>query len=298
MVDLIKNWTDPFAGHLQLSSISTGAVATTAIAEDLATAYKVGEAAYADFKKTRLESQPPKVRLNDKLKKQKLKSFRALSKTKTVAKGKDTETVLRADRNLYAQMIVIAESRNLQMQDVLKHPLGPLPASLACNNGFPRKTNKAQLRKELEKLIQPTTEVTRPSAYLIDGMALVQKLKVDYLTFGEIAHKILSRVLLEGEGSNRVDVVFDVYRDIAIKSAERELRGESDAITFKNLAAGQKVKQFKDFLGNGDNKTSLVRFFVEHWQNTPSRKRLEDKELHVTCGNRRYKITGKRIEDE
>ena len=70
MVDLIKNWTDPFAGHMQLSSISTGAVATTAIAEDLATAYKVGEAAYADFKETRLESQPPTVRFNDKLKKQ------------------------------------------------------------------------------------------------------------------------------------------------------------------------------------------------------------------------------------
>ena len=56
MVDLIKNWTDTFAGRMQLSSISTGAVATTAIAEDLATAYRVGEAAYTDFKKTRLAS--------------------------------------------------------------------------------------------------------------------------------------------------------------------------------------------------------------------------------------------------
>ena len=136
-------------------------------------------------------------------------------------------------------MIIIAESRNLQMQDVLKHPLGPLPASLACNNGFPRKTNKAQLGKELEKLIQATEEVARPSAYLIDGMALVQKLKVDHLTFGEIADTILSRVLREGESNNRVDVVFDVYRDISIKSAERFLRGESDAVTFKNLGAGQ-----------------------------------------------------------
>jgi len=138
---------------MQLSSISTGAVATSAIAEYLATAYKVGEAAYADFKTTRLESQPPTVRFNDKLKKQKLKTFSALSKTKAVAKGKDTETVLCADRNLFAWMIIIAESLNLQMQDVLKHPLGPLPASLACSNGFPRKTNKAQLGKELEKLI-------------------------------------------------------------------------------------------------------------------------------------------------
>ena len=141
MVDLIKNWTDSFAGHMQLSSISTGAFATTAIAEDLATAYKVGEAAYTDFKKTRLESEPATVRFNDKLTKQKLKTFSASSKTKTLAKGKGIETVLCADRNLFARMIITTESRNLQMQDVLKHPLDPLPASLACNNGFPRKTN-------------------------------------------------------------------------------------------------------------------------------------------------------------
>ena len=41
----------------------------------------------------------------------------------------------------------------------------------------------------------------KPLDYLIDGMSLVQKLKVDYLTFGEIAEKILSRVLREGGGS-------------------------------------------------------------------------------------------------
>ena len=39
---------DPFTGHMKLSSISTGAVATTATAEYLASVYKVGEAAYAD----------------------------------------------------------------------------------------------------------------------------------------------------------------------------------------------------------------------------------------------------------
>ena len=35
-------------------------------------------------------------------------------------------------------------------------------------------------------------------------MALVQKLKVDNLAFGEIAAKMLPRLLREGEGSNRV----------------------------------------------------------------------------------------------
>jgi len=82
-----------------------------------------------------------------------------------------------------------------------------------------------------------------------------------------------------------VDVVFGVYRDILIKSAERELRGESDAITFKNLAAGQ-VKQFKNFLRNSDKITKSCQICCGTLEKTPSRKRLEDKELHVTCGNR------------
>ena len=120
---------------------------------------------------------------------------------------------LRADLNLFARMIIIAESRNLQMQDVLKHPLGPLAATLACTNGFPRKTNKAQFGKELEKLIQPTGEIEKPSSYLIDGMALVQKVNVDYLSFGKIANTTLSRVFLEDEGIDRKDVVFKWYKE-------------------------------------------------------------------------------------
>lgn len=42
-------------------------------------------------------------------------------------------------------------------------------------------------------------------------------------------------MLFEGEGSNRVDVVFDVYRDILV---EREFRGENDVIIFKNFVVG------------------------------------------------------------
>ena len=60
-------------------------------------------------------------------------------------------------------MIIIAESRQLHMQEVLQHPLGPLPSSLATSNGLPRKTNKAQLGRELEKLVQPTAEIPSPS---------------------------------------------------------------------------------------------------------------------------------------
>ena len=85
----------------------------------------------------------------------------------------------------------------------------------------PRKTNKAQLGRELEKLVQKTAEILRPSVYVIDGMALVQKFKVsDQMTFAQIADAALSRVLQEGGNSRRINVVFDVYNEISIKSAE------------------------------------------------------------------------------
>ena len=135
-----------------------------------------------------------------------------------------------------SRMIIIAASRHLHMQEVLQHPLGLLPFSLATSSGLPRKTNKAQLGRELERLIEPTTHITSPSVYLIDGMALVQKLKVsDHMTFGQIADAALSRVLQEGGNSKRIDVVFDAYNAISIKPAEREQRGEGESVTFKNL---------------------------------------------------------------
>ena len=91
-------------------------------------------------------------------------------------------------------------------------------------------------------------------------MSLIQKLKVDHLIFGEIAKMTLSRVLREGDGSSRIDVVFDVYRDLSIKSVERELRSE-DFITFKNVSSSYKVKQFRSFLQNSQNKTSLIKIY-------------------------------------
>ena len=109
-----------------------------------------------------------------------------------VANTKGDEMILRADWDLFARMILIAESHQLGTNDVLEHPL---PASLASRNGLSRKTNKAQLGRELENLSQPTEQIPIPTVpYLIDRMAFIQKLKVDDFSFGEIANTALARV--------------------------------------------------------------------------------------------------------
>ena len=80
--------------------------------------------------------------------------------------------------------------------------------------GLFAKTNKAALARELEKNVSASEVIPEPSATVIDGMSLVQKLKGNDKTFAELAETALSHVLHEGAKSSRIDVVFDVYKEI------------------------------------------------------------------------------------
>jgi len=56
-----------------------------------------------------------------------LKTFKHMSKKVELRKRTANEIVLKADRALLAQMIVITEVWQLSVKEVLSHPLGPLP---------------------------------------------------------------------------------------------------------------------------------------------------------------------------
>ena len=83
------------------------------------------------------------------------------------------------------------------MQAVLKHPLGPLPWSLANTDGTMKKTNKAALGRKLETMVFTATadQIQQPSARVIDGMSLVHKMKGENHSFEEVASMLLLSVL-------------------------------------------------------------------------------------------------------
>ena len=70
---------------------------------------------------------------------------------KTKVNGK--EVILKSGNRLFVHMILVASSRKLNLKEVLKHPLGPIPRLLANTDGAPRKTNKAALVRKLGKSI-------------------------------------------------------------------------------------------------------------------------------------------------
>ena len=63
--------------------------------------------------------------------------------------------MVRADRKLFARPIVIAQARKLDMREVLKFSLGPVPWSFAMPDGTLAKTSKAKLLALLESGTDP-----------------------------------------------------------------------------------------------------------------------------------------------
>ena len=115
-------------------------------------------------------------------------------------------------------------------------------------------------------------------------MAHFHKLEVDHFSFSEFAGTALARVLREGGSSTRIDIVFDVYINLSIKSVEtynvnstRTERPRRLSITYNNLPAKHRIKQFRNFLQISQNKYSLIQFMVD-LRAKPS-SRAKDKQL-------------------
>ena len=103
-------------------------------------------------------------------------------------------------------MVLVATSRNLDMREVLKHPLGPLPWALSNCDGTLKKTNKSTLARHIESRVAPAESIPLPSACIIDGMSLVNKISGDNRTFGDIAESIFMIAIQSGNASSRIDL--------------------------------------------------------------------------------------------
>lgn len=125
--------------HLRNFCISSGYVASESKKQDLGLAKEKGTTALTAFIEERLVRNS--TGFFQTLPKLKLGSFCDAQKTSVAAR--DRKVIIRADRNLFSCLLVIGQSRQMDLKDLLMHELGPFPWSLA-------KTNKAIFSKELE----------------------------------------------------------------------------------------------------------------------------------------------------
>jgi len=102
----------------------------------------------------------------------------------------------------------------------------------------------------------------------------VQIVHGENITFEEVSDTVLNKVLSDGRGSSRTDVVFDIYQEKSIKTAERAERGSKLSIVFSQIQPGHRIKNCKRILANTETKAKLTKFMAKNWKELRQREKL------------------------
>ena len=271
VMNVIKSMVNPFENnHEKLVHISSGAVCSPAIEEDMKKMLEKGEAASASFLETHVIGEEPNI--YSTIKKTNLQTFSSLGKKVTNKGSKGQLVAMKNSRALFARMLLVAESRNLHLPDIFKYSLRPFPRSLATSEGELVKTSKSKLIHVIEEEAQTSSVSDLPhedNACILDGMAVLQTLTSLPEKFGELAIQLLSKVTKIALRFNckRVDFVCDRYPRQSIKNIERDRRAIDGVQIINIYSEHQKVpRQWKKFLSTGENKEQLMEFLFYAWK--------------------------------
>ena len=272
VISTVESMINPFESDCDnLLSISSGCVASEQIEEDLLSAYSKGSQAASTYLKERLNET--KIDIFFPISKLKLKTFKDLSCVKAT-KLTSQVTELKHDQALFARLLVVAQTRKINLKEILTYSLGVVSYPLANADGSMAKTNKAELLHAIEAKVEcrmDTTVHSDAGALIVDAMAMLHGIVKVPLTFGQVAELVLKTLLqLAAQHScTRVDFVCDTYRKASIKKAERSRRTKSGSQIVTIYSKDQSTpKQWKKFLAHDSNKATIVQFFAKVWGST------------------------------
>lgn len=268
----VNTWINPFAQSEsdEICHLASGVTASHHLEQDLLAAHDRGEDALMAYIQKRLISN--EVGLYDPIPKLKLANFTSIVKAVKIS-GRDV--MLKADRDLFARLLVIAQTRDIDLQEVFKHSLGPLPWSLASTDGTLGKTDKSKLLEPLTNAVEPAEDVPPTAAWIVDGMAILQSLKEIPSTFQDLAMTVFDSIAPPSTMARGIDFVTDRYYETSIKNAERRRRSSQGSLKVRITGPGQKCpKQWKKFLRTGENKTSLTDFLLQQWSGNSYANRI------------------------
>lgn len=145
MLQAFDNFVNPFKveNSGELFCLSAGAPVPETVASDLLNANDIGREAFHSFVEDRLVRR--NVCFHSPLKRNKLKTFTCSTKNQTLTSSQNKVVELKAERNMFGQLVILSERNNISLDRLLTHQLGPIPWALATPDGHPTKTDKAKL---------------------------------------------------------------------------------------------------------------------------------------------------------
>ena len=130
--ELVYRWGSPFTENSELVHFSSGIEGNDEIRDNMVNAQKKGEDALNAFIRDRIESNETNMYCSTS--KMKLKTF-ANQKAKQSDKIICETLTLKADREIFARLLVIGGKREVNMKEVLTYSLGPTQWALATPDG-------------------------------------------------------------------------------------------------------------------------------------------------------------------
>ena len=247
-----------------LLNIATGVVLPEDVAQTLVHSTEKGLQQMKAFVEQRINSNA--VGFWKPIPNMKIKTFSSANK-KIHVKSSDKLVTVNADRDLFGRLLIVSNTRQISLKDVLSFELSPVPYSLANTDGSLRKGTKSVLCSLLEKdvnVVQQLTALPNPTVVIIDGMAIIQMSKsAGTSTFGDLSEKYYNIFTAPLFSNNcvQVHVVFDQYWENSIKEGERERREASVGLEVRIGGPTTPVpRQWGKYISNPKNKVRLRLF--------------------------------------
>jgi hypothetical protein len=260
-----------------LQNIATEDLATPSIEQSLLNATTLGKQKLKTFVQERLVTaradtgnEVERKKFHSSMQRNNLPTFASLYEVKQQGKAQDKQKVMKADRSVLHRLVVAYQAgRQVDIDHLLEHELMPVPVAIAEMNGTLKTGNKALLVEELTTGIDCPQSVMLEgtSCLIVDGQAQVNILgkPKEASTFGQLADIFVQSVLRMGQNYDRIDVVFDRYRETSIKSGTRDHRTRK-CTPIRRVIEHRNVplpSNWGSFMAVPENKADLACFLSE-----------------------------------
>ena len=231
--EVIVDTLNPFSYNDILDSSLLYNIASGKAASPLTTEFLLNMTLNSDVKRDNFinECFENPARFEERICREKLHTF-AKEGAITMRKQSNKEVQFKMERNMFAKILHIALERKVDMGELLKYPLTPIPLSLCHLDGTVRSTKKSKFSKELKERMK-SADPTHVDALIVDGFFFLHLICEVPSTFGRLSTLVF--IQLCRLKAPRIDLVFDRMFAPSMKDSERQKRAGGNDIrsTFK-----------------------------------------------------------------
>ena len=158
---------------------------------------------------------------------------------------------------LFGQLLLIQQSEDVSMLEILKKELTPRPISMFDSLGNIRTCAKHELKNALKVEVNARSSAS-PDSFVVDGCGLLWH--VEYPKNGTVSRVVANfiRKVRKYLQTSNVFLIFDRYHDFSPKSSTRHGRSSSCSSRNYQITSETPIPPIDALLGNHANKVQLI----------------------------------------